>query len=92
MKPPRVHEGQTTEALEAELAASLEYGFVPPKFLYTSARQSELLLELHQQCAPTADLGAPYLEAAPHLPKEIRSLVSLGCGGCLLYTSPSPRD
>ena len=81
MKPPRVHEGQTTEALEAELAASLEYGFVPPKFLYTSARQSELWLELHQQCAPTADLGAPYLAAAPHLPKEIRSLVSLGCGG-----------
>ena len=81
MKPPRIHEGQTTEALEAELASSLEYGFVPPKFLYTSARQSELWLELHQQCAPTADLGAPYLEAAPHLPKEIRSLVSLGCGG-----------
>ena len=81
MKSARVHESQMLEALEAELAASLEQGFVPPKFLYTSPRQSELWLELHQQCAPTADLGAPYLDSAPHLPKEIRSLVSLGCGG-----------
>ena len=81
MKSARVHESQTPEALEAELAESLEHGFVPPKFLYASSRQSELWLELHQQCAPTADLGAPYLEAATHLPEEIRSLVSLGCGG-----------
>ena len=81
MNPARVHESQTPEALEAELAASLEQHFVPPKFLYTSSRQSELWLELHQQCAPTAALGAPYLEAAPHLPRKIQSLVSLGCGG-----------
>lgn len=81
MKPVRVHKSQTPEALKAELAKSLEQRYVPPKFLYTSPRQSELWLELHQQCAPTAALGAPYLEAAPYLPKEIESLVSLGCGG-----------
>ena len=81
MRPARVHKSQTPEALKVELAKSLEQRYVPPKFLYASPRQSELWLELHQQCAPTAALGAPYLKAAPYLPKEIQSLVSLGCGG-----------
>ena len=81
MKPARVHKSQTPDALEAELAKSLEHRYVPPKFLYVSSRQSELWLELHQQCAPNTALGAPYLEAVAYLPKESRSLVSLGCGG-----------
>lgn len=81
MNPPIVHDGQRPEALKAELLASLKQGIVPPKFLYSSPRQSELWLALHEQYAPTESLQAPYLEAVPYLPIGLQSMIALGCGG-----------
>ena len=82
----QVDESQFPDAVAQDLMHCFRTREINPKFLYTSYRQAEKWLRLHEAYSPArndADCLATYdraFERAAQL-KDIQSLVGLGCGG-----------
>ena len=83
-----VDESQFPEAVARDLAECFRTRRVNPKFLYTSYRQAEKWLKVHEAYSPARndpDCLATYDEAFANIGRIIEnrevSLIGLGCGG-----------